>query len=348
MWHFIALDTHCHGTDLVCLDDHGRMVRKWNGPTTIPALVAAMESIPEPRAIAFEEGPLADWLFRNLQGHARRLIVCNPRRNALIAKDSDKDDAIDAEKLADLLRGGYLQPVHHNESEERSIFKQTVAMYHRTVQHRVREANRIIAQFRQWGVFVKEADFRSDELWSEQLSRLPEDTQLRGVLGSMFCIYRMALEQEIAMRRRMIQRTRREEVIRRWCALPGISWIRGATFFVYLDTPWRFGTKSQLWRYMGVGLERRHSGGGPTVVRLSHQANHHLKGAILGAAKSAIAIKKNPFADQYRRWRDTGLSHCIARRNVARSLAATVWSMWKHGDVYRPELVAANGRRAPE
>jgi hypothetical protein len=55
------------------------------------------------------------------------LVVCEPRRNPLIAKDSDKDDPIDAEKLALLYRGGYLKPVHHPESLDRAIFKRHVA-----------------------------------------------------------------------------------------------------------------------------------------------------------------------------------------------------------------------------
>jgi len=34
------------------------------------------------------------------------MVVSEPRRNRLIAEDGDKDDDIDAEKLAQLLRGG--------------------------------------------------------------------------------------------------------------------------------------------------------------------------------------------------------------------------------------------------
>ena len=60
-----------------------------------------------PRTLTFEEGPLADWLARTLRPHVERVIVCDPRRNALIAKSGDKDDPIDAERLAQLLRGGY-------------------------------------------------------------------------------------------------------------------------------------------------------------------------------------------------------------------------------------------------
>jgi transposase len=322
----------------------GRVTKRLSVPTTIPHLVEAIESIPRRRAVTFEEGPLADWLYRNLMGHADELVVSDPRRNALIAKDSDKDDPIDAEKLANLLRGGYLKPVYHRGSIGRSIFKQVVGLYHDTVHHRVGEANRIMGQLRRWGAFVSEKEFAKQELRNNLMERLPDNAYIRGTVESLFTIYQTGLEQEDAMRRRLIEQARQEEVIRRWNAIPGISWIRSATFFVYLDTPWRFEKKTQLWRYMGIGLERRHSGSGAVVVRLSQQANRALKDAILGAAKSAIAAKDNPFAARYKRWREQGLSHCTARRNVARSLAVTVWSMWKTGDIYRPELVTSEGR----
>jgi len=37
-------------------------------------------------------------------------VVCNPRKNALL-KDGNKNDHIDARKLAELLRGNQLKPV---------------------------------------------------------------------------------------------------------------------------------------------------------------------------------------------------------------------------------------------
>ena len=74
--------------------------------TTIPALIEEVDRVPRPRAVVLEEGPLADWIARGLGGHADDVAVCDPRRNHLIAKDSDKDDPIDVEKLARLYRGG--------------------------------------------------------------------------------------------------------------------------------------------------------------------------------------------------------------------------------------------------
>ncbi len=55
-----------------------------------------------------------------LKPRVHRLVVCNPRRNALL-KEGGKNDKVDARKLADLLRGGLLRPVHHGENGLRTL-----------------------------------------------------------------------------------------------------------------------------------------------------------------------------------------------------------------------------------
>jgi hypothetical protein len=49
-----------------------------------------------------------------LKPHVRHLVVCNPRKNALL-KDGSKSDRIDARKLAELLRGNQLKPVYQGQ-----------------------------------------------------------------------------------------------------------------------------------------------------------------------------------------------------------------------------------------
>ena len=63
--------------------------------------------------------------------------------------------------------------------------------------------------------------------------------------------------------------------------------------------------------------------------------------------KSAAAQGDNPFADYYRRCIDAGLSPKLARRNVARGLAATLWGLWKNGSAYRPEWVGVAAAAMP-
>jgi transposase len=315
--------------------------------TRIADLTAALEEVPASRWLTFEEGPMAGWLYRNLLGRVDRLIVCDPRRNHLIAKDSDKDDPIDAEKMAQLLRGGFLKPVHQADSLERAIFKQHVGLYHDSVRDRIRLSNSILAQLRRCGVFSSERELADSDNRPDLLRKLPPSRLLRDDLEVLWRSYDTHVEQAEAIRASLERAARRVPMVRQFAEVPGIRWVRAATFFAYVDTPWRFRSKQALWKYAGIGLERSHSGSGPTRVRVAQYANRRLRGVLLGAAQTTIAVGDNPFYDQYRRWiQEQGISPRNARRNVARSLAATLWGMWKNGSPYRPQLVAAGGKIA--
>ena len=134
--YFITMDTHCRTTDACIKTSGGKLVRRQHLPTGIPQLRQLIESVPRPRRLCFEESSMAGWLYRNLTECVDELIVCDPRRNAHVAKDGDKDDAIDAEKLNDLYRGGFLKPVHQLDCVRRVSIKQTIALYHDRVAHR--------------------------------------------------------------------------------------------------------------------------------------------------------------------------------------------------------------------
>jgi hypothetical protein len=55
-----------------------------------------------------------------LKPHVTKIVVCDPRRNALL-KEGNKSDKVDARKLAELLRAGLLRPVYHGENGLRTL-----------------------------------------------------------------------------------------------------------------------------------------------------------------------------------------------------------------------------------
>jgi len=71
-----------------------------------------------------EEGSSAAWLYDLLKPHVANVIVCDPRKNALL-KTGNKNDRVDARKLSDLLRAGLLTPVYHGESGVRTLREPT-------------------------------------------------------------------------------------------------------------------------------------------------------------------------------------------------------------------------------
>jgi transposase len=337
--HIIALDTHCAFTQVAILTEAGRVVREARVATSVAALRQLVEAVKRPRHVVLEEGPLADWLLRELRPCADAVVACDPRRNAHIAKDGDKDDPIDAPKLGQLYRGNFVRPVHHPETLERAAFKQFVGLYHDRVRNAVRHANRIRAQFRRHGLFCRRRELLDPAPRSALLRRVPVKFLRAGVLV-LLDEFDLALDRLERLRRRLAREARGLEPVRRFVAVPGVKWVRAATFFAYVDTPWRFRSKQALWRYMGIGLQRRHSGQGTVAVSVPPgvEVCRPLKGMILGAAKSALA-GENPFAERYKEWRHAGVTPRNARRNVARSQAATLWGMWKNGSVFRPEWI---------
>jgi transposase len=70
--------------------------------------------------VTFEEGTWAAWLYDLLKPHVTELVVCNPRKSALL-KEGSKSDRIDAKKLAELLRNGSLSAVDQGEHRLRML-----------------------------------------------------------------------------------------------------------------------------------------------------------------------------------------------------------------------------------
>ena len=171
--YYIALDTHGSFSELAAVTTLGNLVRKGRCGTTIPALRALLEKVPRPRHLTFEEGPLANWLYRNLKEVVDSVTVAEPRRNRLIASEGDKDDDVDAEKLAQLFRGGYIKVVHQTETLDGSVFKQLVAEYHRQVRRRVAQSLQITALLKQHGIMAPSKVFAKAEDRSRLLEQLP-------------------------------------------------------------------------------------------------------------------------------------------------------------------------------
>jgi hypothetical protein len=80
--------------------------------------------------VTFEEGTWAAWLHDLLQPHVTRVLVYDPRKNALL-KVGNKNDRIDARKLSELLYLNKLNPVYHGKQGKRTL--KELARSYRTI-----------------------------------------------------------------------------------------------------------------------------------------------------------------------------------------------------------------------
>jgi len=340
---YIGADVDSKMTELA-VERNGRIVCRQRVETSIVGIKQFLAGVCGRKALSLEEGPMADWLYRNLKDSVDELVVCDPRRNKLIACDGDKDDPIDAGKLAELHRGGYLRAVHHSDSAERVLLKQWVGLYHDRVKEAVREVNKIRARCRMHGLRPPRGFLCNAKVQKQWLAELGGHG-VRGQLELLLPGLGAVRQQVRRARLEMARRVKGHDIVDRWKDLSGVGPIRATTLLAYLDTPWRFGSAKKLWKYCGVGLVRTASGtdkkGRPRKgkLQLAWAVNRRLKGTVIGAAVSAIEQGANVFSDHYRRLQAQGVSPSNARHAVARKMLTTMWGMWKNKSRFEAALV---------
>ena len=106
-----------------------------------------------------------------LKPHVSRLVVCDPRKNALL-KDGNKNDRIDVRKLAELLRTHQVKPVYHENHGTRAL-KELGRSYTTITKDVTRVMNRIKSVYRSWG----------DSLCRDQCLLLPSSCPVAGPAG---------------------------------------------------------------------------------------------------------------------------------------------------------------------
>jgi len=331
---YIGADVDSKMTEVAA--ENGRQVKRFRVPTTIPALREVLASLPGRQYLTFEEGPMAQWLYRNLKACVTELIVCDPRRNRLITHDGDKSDAIDAGKLAELLRGRHLRSVYHSDDDGRVQLKEWVSLYHDRVHDAVRQVNKIRARCRMHGLRPGRGALRNEGIWERWLATLGAHPVV-GQLRLLWMGLSVNRRQSRMARTVLTQLGGKEPVVQAWQALPGIGLVRAVTVLASLDTPWRFAQPKKLWKYCGVGLQRtasgsdRHGRPRPGRLRLAYQVNRRLKDAVVGGALSAIHQGRNVFAEYYQDRLGKGMHAGNARHAVARKLLTVMWGLWKNG-----------------
>jgi transposase len=341
--YYIGADVHSNNTELA-IEQRGRIVARYSVPTSIPAISTVLSLLQGRKIFAMEEGPMAGWLYRNLNEKVEKFVVSEPRRNKLITCEGDKDDRIDSGKLAVLLRGNYLKAVHHTRDSHRAHLKHWINLYHDRVRDAVRDINKIRACCRMHGVRIPRKVVRNPVHRYQWLSGLGNPV-LKAQLQMLWIGYDATRQQVVLAKKQFSSYARKYPIIKYWCKLPGIGPIRATTIFAYLDTPWRFKNRAKLHRYCGVGLVRATSGKDkkgrpkPARLKLPWAVNRRLKNAVMGAATSAIERGDNAFKDYYERMLSHGIIPVNAKHSVARKMISTMSAMWRTGSQYDEKLL---------
>jgi transposase len=337
---YIGLDVHQATISVAVLDAVGKLVMEAILETKAETILQFLRGLRGSLQVTFEEGTSAAWLHDLLKPHVTQVLVCDPRKNALL-KAGNKNDRIDARKLAELLYLNKLSPVFHGETGIRTL-RELARSYLTITRDLTRVMSRLKAIYRSWAIPCAGQQVYAPHYRAEWLAKIKE----AGVRRRAEFYYQQfdvlaALRQEA--RRELLVEGRKHFAMKLLRQIPSIGPIRAALLIALMQTPHRFRTKRQLWAYCGLALKTYTSGeyrfvGGQlkrskkvlAIRGLNKNHNHDLKNIFKGAATRAAATA-GPFQEFYVARIASGMKPPMARLTLARKIAAITLLVWKKG-----------------
>jgi transposase len=342
---YIGLDVHQATTVAAVLDGSGKLVMEAIIETNASTILEFIDGVRGELNVTLEEGTCAAWLYDLLQPHVYRVVVCDPRKNALL-KHGNKSDKIDARKLAELLRAGMVSPVYHRETGTRAL-QEAARSYLTLTQDATRVMSRIKAVYRGRGIACAGQKVYGARHRGEWLGKLSEPGRRRRAETLYKQLDQLVLLRQQS-RRDLLEESRKHPASRWLRQIPSIGPIRSALLIALMQTPHRFRTKRQLWAYSGLAVQTRDSAEyrfrdghlqrarkQVSVRGLNRNRNPHLKQLFKSAAISA-STQPGPFGAYYAALLKKGINPAMARLTLARKIAAITLVIWKKGERFDP------------
>lgn len=342
---YIGLDVHQATISIAVLDAHGKLVMQSVIATQTSTILDFIHAVRGDLHIAFEEGTSAHWLYGLLKPHVSSVMVCDSRKSALM-NTGNKSDRIEARKLAELLRGGQLSAVFHEDVGVRTL-RELARSYMTLTQDVTRVMNRIKGVYRSQAIACAGKRVYTLRHRSEWLAQLQQPGQRRRAerLYAQLDLLQPLRQQA---RQELLAESRMYPVRHVLQQIPVVGPIRAALLIALIQTPHRFRTKRLLWTYSGLAVktessadyafhngELRPSKKNFATRGLKQNHNHDLKYVFKSMAQAA-SVTAGPLQDYYQELLAKGIRPAMARLTLARKLAAIVLILWKKGARFDP------------
>jgi transposase len=336
---YAGLDAGSTVSELVAIDEAGEQVAAFKFATgkrhMLNAIQEARRSHAGSWSLAVEEGELAQWIADELRGHVDRLVVCDPKRNAWIARDPGKQDRVDAKKLAQLLKGGFLAEVYHPSDSARVEFKRAVQHYHDMTRSQAGLKRQIKSRFRALGAIERGSKVFEKSGREQVIAQLASPTS-QHLVRHLYELLDQTVKTQEKSRHLMLALGRAFPEVVRFQEVPGIGPVWACTFSAYIQTPHRFHSKRQLWRYCRLGITNRQSNGEPLGrQRLDNSGVGVLK-ALSYQAFCSAQKSDNEFHRHFEESLARTSNRTHARLSTQRKILTVLWTMWRRNEPYRP------------
>lgn len=333
----IGIDLGDKWSHFCVLDPHGEIREEGRIATTVEAFSERFNTEVRYR-IAIEVGTHSPWVQRLLRELGHEVFTGHARSVRLIHGSKDKDDRLDAERLARLARldPKLLHPIQHRNSStqaDRAVIRSRDVM----VESRTRLINHARGIVKAMGGRLPSCS--APCFPSRVRAEIPKE--LKPALSPVLEAIRVLTTRIRRFDRRIedlaSKRYPETSVLRQ---VTGVGSITALSFVLAIEDPKRFPRSRTVGAYLGLSPRRSQSGRKDPELGISKAGNHELRRLLVSSAQYILG----PFGPDtdLRRW---GLALAARGRKsakkravvaVARRLAVLLHHLWISAEVYEP------------
>lgn len=290
--HYIGFDIHKRVISFCEKRMDGSIVDQGMFRATRNCLTAWAAERKTPWIGAMEATLFTGWIYDHLLPHAKELKVAHPEMLKAITASKKKNDAADAEKIADLLRCNLLPECYMAPEEHRNL-RRILRYRNFLVQEAAKMKTKTASLLMEVGAEYSKSRLHGAKYFQELLETLED------IPEAVFGLLQMTRDsmESFTKRQKSLVRALREnpqisERVQLLMSIPGVGEVTALTWVLEIGEVERFGRIGQVISYCGLCSAQKESAGKNYRGPISKKRNKHLQTILIEAAK--LAPRWNP------------------------------------------------------
>lgn len=285
--HYIGFDIHKKVISFCEKQMDGTIVDQGMISATRKSLTDWVKERKTPWVAAMEATLFTGWIYDYLLPHAQELKVAHPAMLKAITAAKKKNDAADAEKIADLLRCNLLPECYMAPEEQRNL-RRILRYRNLLVREAAKMKTKTAGLLMEVGAEYNKKRVHGAKYFQELLGNL--DYVPESVLN-LLQMSRTSMESFDKMQKSLIRALRSDPQISQrvelLMSIQGVGEITALTWVLEIGEVERFGRVSQAVSYCGLCSAQKESAGKNFRGPISKKRNKHLQTVLVEAAKLA-------------------------------------------------------------
>lgn len=339
---YVGVDLHLRFCYITALDATGARVRQEQVSSIPKDLEIFFRSLKdsfkeEEIQVAVEACGFWSAFVDGVEPLVSKIVLVHPAKVKAIAHAKLKNDRIDSQTLAQLLRAGMLPEAWKADRPTRDL-RELLRLRMALGSDRTRYKNQIHAALHRHGQRVPCSDLfgRSGRQW---LSALPLRPTARQSVDTALRLIDQIDQELRGLDRQLQQQAKNDPDARCLMSIPGVGAFSALVLKAEIGDIRRFPNKKSLYQFAGLVPVLRQSAGHLRTGGITHSGSRQLRWIMSEAALTATRYSAAARA-WHARLAQRKHPH-VARTALARKLLGAVWALWTHGLLFDERVFAA-------